>query len=243
MFRNIKLRSILMPLLRTVRSWFVGETIFVLGDSHAATFYHWLFDIRFPHLVFWVVSVNGATASGLENPNSQTQAYKIFDEALTKHAAKRYILLLGEVDTGFVIWHRAQKYGVSIDQMLTQTVERYNRFIAKVRALGEVIVISAPLPTISDKNPCGEIANLRREVKASQYERTQLTLTFNQRICDFCSVNDVDFISLDADSLGKDGLVKHELLHSNPCNHHYHSMRYARLLTEKLWALFSSKDS
>src|SRR6185369_14773747 len=154
MFRNIKLRSVLMTIVRNVRSLFVRERIFILGDSHAAAFYHWWFDKKFPQLVFEIVSVNGATASGLENPNSKTQAYNIFDEALKKHSAKRYILLLGEVDTGFVIWHRAQKHDVSIDQMLSQAVERYSRFISKVQALGDVIVISAPLPTIPDEHPC-----------------------------------------------------------------------------------------
>ncbi len=240
MFRNIKLRSVLMSLVRKIRSWFVRENVFVLGDSHAATFYHWWFDVKFPHLVFQVVSVNGATASGLENPNSATQAYKIFDEALMRRRSKRYILLLGEVDTGFVIWHRAQRYDVPVEQMLAQAVERYSRFIAKVKTLGDVIVISAPLPTIPDEHSCGEIANLRREVKASQYERTQLTLTFNQRMCDFCNGIGVHFLGLDQDSLGGNGLVKRELLHPDPCNHHYHSKRYAQLLADKLRTLLSS---
>jgi hypothetical protein len=239
MFQGIKIKHVLMSILRRIRGWFVRDHVFVLGDSHAAVFYDWQFDLRFPNLVFFVTSVNGATASGLENPNSATQAYKVFENVLARrHPAKRYVLLLGEVDTGFVIWHRAQKNGAPVDEMLTQALDRYSRFIMKVKVLGDVTVVSAPLPTIPDKSSCGEIANLRKEVKASQYERTHLTLTFNQRVRNFCDANGVHFLNLDCDSLGSDGLVKKELLHSNPCNHHYDVERYAQLLTQRLLDLW-----
>ncbi len=69
-------------------------------------------------------------------------------------------------------------------------------------------VISAPLPTIPDENPCGEVANLRRAVKISQKERTQLTLLFNQLVRGICEQVGAHFIDLDAESLGENGLVK-----------------------------------
>jgi len=58
--------------------FFAKKSIMVLGDSHAQIFMFPLFKIFFPLIKFDVCSVGGATASGLENPNSKTQAYKNF---------------------------------------------------------------------------------------------------------------------------------------------------------------------
>ena len=77
------------------------QEILVLGDSHSPIFNHPLFKEKFPNLFFNVLTVIGATASGLENPNSTTQAYPVFREAVRQTAAKQVIVMLGEVDTGF----------------------------------------------------------------------------------------------------------------------------------------------
>lgn len=50
------------------------QEILVLGDSHSGVFRNILFRQSFPRCFFNVVAVTGATASGLQNPNSQTQA-------------------------------------------------------------------------------------------------------------------------------------------------------------------------
>lgn len=223
-----------ITLLRAIRRRFAADHVLALGDSHAWVFYYWQFDLKFPRLVFNICQVPGATASGLENPNSKTQAYQKFEQAIQKYPSQTYILLLGEVDTGFVIWYRAQKYQASVDEMLTLAVDRYANFIKRLRALGKVVVISAPLPTIPDENQCGEVANLRKEVKATQRERIQLTLDFNRRVAQACAAEGASFVDLDPLSLDANGLVKKELLNINPCDHHYDPLAYARLLAREL---------
>jgi hypothetical protein len=84
--------------------------ILVLGDSYTAVFSHPLFKEKFPHCFFNVLTVIGAMASRLENPNSTTKAYPVFREAVRESTAKLVVVMLGEADTGFVIWYRAQKY-------------------------------------------------------------------------------------------------------------------------------------
>ena len=210
------------------------QDILILGDSHSPIFNHPLFKEKFPNLVFNVLTVIGATASGLENPNSTTQAYPVFREAVRQTAAKQIIVMLGEVDTGFVIWYRAQKYQESVAALMDKAIASYSRFLSELNRSFEVVCISTPLPTIQDDNDWGDIANARREVTASQVERTALTLEFNRIMQEFCLQNDIRYIMLDNLSLGDSGIVKAELLNSDCNNHHYDSEQYSRLLVEGL---------
>lgn len=210
------------------------QEILVLGDSHTPIFNHPLFREKFPNLFFNVLTVIGATASGLENPNSTTQAYPVFREAVSQTTAKQIIVMLGEVDTGFVIWYRAQKYQESVATMMDKAVASYSRFLAELNLRFEVVCISTPLPTIQDNNDWGDIANSRREVAASQAERTALTLEFNRIMQGFCQQNGISYIMLDDLSLGDGGIVKAELLNSDCNDHHYDAEQYSRLLVEGL---------
>src|SRR5687767_9103177 len=100
------------------RFWFSRERILVLGDSHASVFKHWRFRFHLPRSRFQLCIVGGATVSGLDNPNSKTQAAAHFENALLSSNPTRIITLLGEVDTGFVIWYRAKKYRQPVESLL-----------------------------------------------------------------------------------------------------------------------------
>lgn len=210
------------------------KEILVLGDSHTPVFHHPAFHADFPELYFNVVTVIGATASGLENPNTKTQAYPIFKEALKHSAAKKVIVMLGEVDTGFVIWYRAQKYQESVAAMADKAIASYSRFLLEVAERFGVVCISTPLPTIQDGNDWGEVANARKEVSATQIERTNLTLQFNRQMQAFCMQHGISHIMLDEVSLGEDGVVAEWLLNRDHSDHHYDPDAYARLLVESL---------
>lgn len=208
--------------------------ILVLGDSHTPVFTHPLFKEKFPNLFFNVLTVIGATASGLENPNSTTKAYPIFRKAVMETTVKQVIVMLGEVDTGFVIWYRAQKYQESVSVMMNKAIRNYSKFLIELSMRFDVVCISAPLPTIQDGNDWGDIANARKEVTASQVERTALTLEFNRTMQQFCVQNAIRYIMLDSISLGDDGIIKTDLLNSDCNNHHYDQDQYADLLIEEL---------
>jgi len=208
--------------------------ILVLGDSHTVVFSHPLFKERFPNFFFNVVTVIGATASGLENPNSTTKAYPVFRDAVRESAAKLVVVMLGEVDTGFVIWYRAQKYQESVAAMMDQAIASYSGFLAELKMRFEVVCISTPLPTIQDGNDWGDIANARREVTASQTDRTALTLEFNRAMQRFCAQNRIRYLMLDDLSLGEHGIVKADLLNNERSDHHYDPDPYSRLLVEGL---------
>lgn len=211
------------------------EEILVLGDSHTSIFNQ--HDIRraYPKSFFNIINVGGATASGLANPNSKTQATQRFAEALAETTARRMVVMLGEVDTGFIIWYRAAKYGEPVEAMMDQAVGKYGQFLADVRSRADsLLCVSTPLPTIRDGTGWGDVASARKEVTASQSERTELTLRFNRRVREFCESHDIAFIDLDGESLGSDGLVRPELLHANPSDHHYAPDAYSRILIKPL---------
>jgi hypothetical protein len=213
------------------------KQILVLGDSHTKVFYNKKFNLMLPSHVFDIVKVVGATVSGLENPNSKTQALPIFVENIKRSNATTAIVLLGEVDTGFVIWYRAEKYNSPIASMFDKAIENYKNLLIEVSRKFSVICISCPLPTIQDGNTWGEVANERKAVKATQRQRTELAIEFNKRMQEFCKEKGFYYLNFDSESLGDDGLVKASLLNSNSNDHHYNMARYADLIIPGLKAI------
>jgi len=215
----------------------MNKKILVLGDSHALVFNSKFVKLLFGKGRFTVVSVNGATVSGLENPNSKTNASQIFFNAFTANPdAQTVIFLLGEVDTGFVIWYRAQKYNANVDDMLEMALKNYNLLLTNPDLKNkQVIVISSPLPTIYDDNNWGEISNLRKEVKADLKQRTGLALKFNSRMKKIVEDNNQIFIDLDSLSLSNTGAGAKKILRNlNKSDHHYNKLIYALMLKMKL---------
>lgn len=210
--------------------------VLVLGDSHGAVFRQPLFAQRFPDRAWEIVVVPGATASGLENPNdSKTRAYPVFKSALAASPARRVIITLGEVDTGFVIWYRSVKYGEPVLAMLDRAVSSYVRFLGELVSAGlDVLCVSAALPTIRDGAEWGDVANQRKEVRASQLSRTALTLEFNRRVRAGALALGASYLSLDAASLGTDGLVAGALRNPDPSDHHYAPAPYAGLIASEI---------
>ena len=114
------------------------------------------------------------------------------------------LVQLGEVDCGFVIWHRAQRHGIGIDEQLEQTLDNYEQILTFTRDLGfaSVMVMAVPLPTITDyPSMWAEIANLRKEVTASQHERTDLTIRFNEHLRERCARLGLVFVDSAGDQL------------------------------------------
>ena len=242
MRKSLKLYQVLSREIRTLHTRiprFCCREVLVLGDSHADVFNHFIFFLRFPFLFFNAKIVQGATASGLENPHSKTQAYQEFSAVLKKYNGKKVILLLGEVDTGFVIWYRAKKYGENVSKMAKLTQDVYKHFIDEIHKKFDLIVISSPLPTIKDGAAWGAVANARKEVTATQQERTRLTVEFNRSIQGHCEYRNIHYINLDQESLGENGLVRVTLMNKDPLNHHYNQTVYAKMLAERLSAILT----
>jgi hypothetical protein len=213
--------------------------VFVLGDSHAKVFEH--LNAQGPcRGRFDVTIVGGATTMGLVNPNSCTDCLRIFQAKLaTVPTRTRLLFLLGEVDTGFVIWYRALKHHVSVEEQLQVSLANYFRFVNDLLLQGRqrIALMSAPLPTLPDNHERhGEVARLRREVTASQRERTELTLRYNRSVGEFCRSSGLTFIDLDAHLLGEGGLIQPQFLNRDPLDHHCDTDQYGKAILEELRA-------
>lgn len=215
--------------------------LLVLGDSHAQVFATPDFQGLLPNCRFEVVWVGGATVSGLANPNSVTGAMETYHVALAAAARPDAIVtLIGEVDTGFVIWYRAAKYGEPVSAMLELAVAGYASLLDAAAQAAPPVAISAALPTIRDGTDWGEVANARRDVTATQIERTQLTLQFNLRVSELCESRGYGFVDLDGASLGPGGVVRDSLRNADPADHHYDAHEYAAMLAPRLRAALSA---
>ena len=211
-----------------------------LGDSHLSVFYAGLHpDIalhQLGHVWFDPCMVMGATARGLANPFSQTNALNIFRRRLELAKAWQPVVLqLGEVDCGFLIWHQAQQLDEPVESLFEQTLENYAAFLREVRAGGfeQLFVLSVPLPTIAKAEAWKGRLHPRRSIDVAQRDRTDLTLRFNAELArraDGFTFLDVTEPTLDPAT----GLVAPGWVRSNPADHHLAPEPYGRLIADRL---------
>jgi hypothetical protein len=237
---------------RRVRIWWFNrrslarllgrEHVLCLGDSHLKV----MRDVQLPNVSFRTCGVGGATASGILNLNSKSRAAAIFKKRLGRTGRwQRVLLLLGEIDCGFLIWQRAELHGISVDEQLTQTLDAYEAFITDLVQSGfkEVIVLSPPLPTIDDETKKIGISKVARErisIAATQRERTQLTLRFTTELRELCARIGVTFLDVTSAQLDESsGLIRSDYLHHNPRDHHLASEPYSQLIAHQLQTVLS----
>lgn len=224
--------------MQGLRTWLGARAtrrVLVLGDSHVRVFEHWLFLVGLPRMALDVVYVAGGTAGGVRNLKSVSGAYLRFRDALEGGTYDFVLVNLGEVDTAYTIWRRADRDGAAVDVMLEAAIRNYCAFIDEVAVGHRVVVLSAPLPTLADQalNPDPDV-RMRQEVSASQRDRTQLALRFNARVAAFCAARGIAHLSSDAAALGPDGVVRPSWCRHDRPDHHYARLPYAWWLVRAL---------
>ncbi len=210
-----------------------NKSIYVFGDSHARVF-DFLNDYFKTDYKFETLHVGGATAQGLVNPRSKTNALGLYHDKIFKSCNKKdkLFFFLGEVDCGFVIWYRAKKYNESIEFQFERSLSNYEEFLLNLQESGfkEIYIIETVLPTIFDDFR-GEIAHERKEVDAKIEERTKLTIDYNNRLKEIAARNNFGFVSLTHDLKDKEtGLIKLNLLNTDKTNHHLENSKFAPII-------------
>lgn len=212
--------------------------IICIGDSHIEVFLQISSAGLLPRLRIEVCPVRGATAQGLANPNSQTDGLAVFTERIARAPVWQHLVFqLGEVDCGFLIWYRAAKHGLTVEQQLANSLANYLDFLDRIPFGGSrrVFVLSAPLPTILDDQSWGDVATARREVTASLRERTALTLEYNRALEAATAVRKVEFLDVTSGHLDPaTGLVRDDFRGSDPLDHHLASGPYGQLIADAL---------
>lgn len=212
------------------------------GDSHALAFRVVGRDRRLlPSTWFDVVAIPGATASGLANPNSRTNALATYLRCLARlDHDSRLLFLLGEVDCGFLLWLKAGDSKLQLANEFESCIGRYTSFLEGVLDQGfrNVIVATVPLPTIVDYNTWAGLQGARSLIAASIHDRTALTRLFNQRIREWCGQHNC--MVLDYEDRITDpatGLVRSDLLDSKALDHHLQAAKFSDILASELRGL------
>jgi len=211
--------------------------ILCCGDSHTGIFNYC--NKKQDNLVFDVCIVAGATAQGAVNPNSKTDSLKIFENKINSTCADKIIIMLGEVDCGFIIWVRSKKYNISVDDQINISVNNLFIFVANIIATKnytnkDIIICGSVLPTIKDSTNKNILSGSRSEVTVSQFERTKKTIKYNNLLKVNCDKYGYRYIEIVNDIIGKDGIVKDEFLNSNPADHHLDNEKTYKLWLSKL---------
>jgi hypothetical protein len=214
------------------------EVVTVLGDSHSRVFYSIRKRRLVPHTWFDIVDVAGATALGLANPNSKTNALQRFRGALrTVPCERKTLVMLGEVDCGFLIWHRSAAKGTSVDQEFELSQQHYQAFLAELLASGRdrLGVVSAILPTVDDYATWEGMSNQRKSVRAGLEERTALTLAYNAELKAWVADHGCAYLDLDGAVLDRGiGTVGDEFRNPDPLDHHLARGPLAELLAREI---------
>lgn len=211
--------------------------ILVLGDSH--TFLFSL--INSEQYRFDICYVSGATAQGMVNSNSSTNALCIFREKVS--VGKRFnkiLIMLGEVDCAYLIWVRSSREGIDIDAQIDLCVKNLFDFIKNTLIdelsynCSDIIVLGAHLPAIRDDVDRSLIAGARAEVDASQYLRTQKTLLYNSTLQEASLALGCKYIDITSHLIGGCGVIKDEFLCEEPGNFHIRAEMTSPLWLSKL---------
>lgn len=215
--------------------------VLCLGDSHVMILHR----VKAPGVWFSIEGIAGATASGVLNPNSQTRAATIFMDRLQRAKPwQQVVVQMGEVDCGFVIWQRAERDGIGVEEQLRSTLDSYASFLEDIVAMGfaRVFVMSAPLPTISDfaSEWVGPVASARKDVRASKAERTSLTMRFNEQLAARCQRLGVTFVDVTTAQFDEAmGLIDPRFLRATNLDHHLAPLPYAELIRDELVPLLN----
>jgi hypothetical protein len=208
------------------------------GDSHAVVFKNMVKQSTLERTWIDFVIVQGATAFGLANPNSRTNAFGAFSSVVARLPVRRSLLfMLGEVDCGFLVWHRAQEMGVRVDGQFELSVRNYTEFLEGLLAQGRrsLLVAAVPPPTIGVGKTSGEVANARRGVTASLSDRTAMTLRYNSRLSEWSKQNGCVFLDYTNSMIDPaTGVIRDEYRHPDPLNHHAHPDRFRELMAGRL---------
>lgn len=202
----------------------VARQLLAIGDSHLEAL-KLAADLRIlnvEHAHF--LSVPGATVIGLRNPNSSTDALNLFRSFLSLHTADSHLLVhLGEVDCGFVMWWRAQKYGEDVCNQFRESICAYRQFLSDIIKVGfkRICLTGASLPTIDDHINMSEVANKRSEIVVGIVERTQLTLRYNRAVRKLAREMKLSYFDITESVLSRSSGVVHEFFRNpDPRDHH-----------------------
>jgi lysophospholipase L1-like esterase len=174
--------------------------IYVVGDSHTAIFKN--------DPAFQVVEIAG-TAHNLINvkstSNSNQKLQQVID-SIDKNS-DLVMLVFGETDCRFHIYYQAQKRGVSISDIINETVFNYGLALHWLRGSGIIpIVFGIPPPGTYDRF----VFDTPSKPYASPEILAKIYSEFNSKMKIFCSKRAFAYIDIYSKTVDDKGFLKKE---------------------------------
>jgi hypothetical protein len=210
------------------------KKILVLSDSHGRTLK------MIKSFFIKQKEVAGSSINGLKNQNSKTKALINFRSFLEKSNGFDYcLLMLGEVDANIVIWNKSKRDCVPVSEVLLNTINIYSNFIEQevfnYYKPSQVIIAGANLPSVSDDLALIQNSVPRRSIKATQKERTELTLRLNNSFKDLAALKGCRYIDITDNTIDSNtGLLNDEFLRHDGRDHHLPTKKTYMFWEQKL---------
>jgi len=235
-----KYKKSLLKTYRRLRCSFLrGHRILILGDSHAGVF-EYIFDkdLLAPHLLNAEI-VGGATAGGLSNDHSVTAAFAKYQQSLSRFADYDVVVvMLGEVDCSFALWNRAKQRNESVFAQIPRAMQGIARLLdwaGEHYPQRRFVLAGTILPTIKDDEIDLQYYELRRSVRATQRERSDLVLAFNEAVRQLAGERGLPYLDISSQTIDANtGVVRDEFLVQEKLDHHQSQAATAPFWTEQL---------
>jgi hypothetical protein len=221
-----------------------GKKILVLSDSHGEVF-EYINDnnLLLPHLIN-VKMVGGATAYGLNNNKSKTNALKRYIDEVEKFNCYNIILIqLGEIDCSFLLWKKLETSSLSMEELLDKSINGYRRLILKLKEMDKNIIITgAVLPTIKDNQKNPDNISIRNSINTTQLERTILTYEFNNRLKQLAFKNNIKYIDISNDCINETTKVIDDKYIRKQIDNHHSIENTSFLWVKKLYKILEEDN-
>lgn len=202
----------------------------VLGDSHAEVF-DWI-NRQLGFEVFDVLKVPGATALGLLRPDSRTDALNKFRLKIQESGSEisNLIIMVGEVDCGFLCWLLQKEKGLdpyeTLEKSVNNLVNMVNGFVASGKVVPhKVVVFAVPTPPKLNYSNPKFLHGLRRNVQLNRDQISTAIKFYNKKLEEATVYSGYRYIDLYTSLLSdndSDDLVR-SVEPSFDCDHHLYA--------------------
>lgn len=206
----------------------MSNKLIVFGDSHIEMYRPFVTDL---------CAVAGATAYGLINENSVTNAKGQFTSFITSTSSNYIISCLGEVDCNSLVWKKRET--MSWKDLVKESIDRYINFLSQFSC--KFIVSCVPLPPVELYNvppfSTKPAQPFRIQVDWDKRLRTDIVNYFNLSMFNLCKQNDIFFLDFTEETKNNSGLLNMDFaINSN--NTHLDPIKMKSIIYKKLKELF-----
>ena len=224
----------------------MDKKLLVFGDSHARVF--GFMKTKINDIDITSFDISESTAIGCLNKKSVSGFFKKFNDFVSKsndlNTYDNILIMLGEIDCGFLIKVMSEKRKTSIEEQLKISTDNLFEFIEKHVCRHfppeKIIICGSILSVIKDGVVWDD--NIRKRNKSTQKEKTDLTIKFNNILKDFSENKNMNYIDITDDTIGENGLINDKWLDVDEYEHHLPSNKIWRLWYNKINNLYLNKQ-